>query len=164
MHRRRPRRRGPGAALIGAQDLPALDQIVAEDPGARQQAWQRLLVAARREDLRALLPRINTLLEGAGDNAFAEAVERLRDLGLWGWELQPETLVLRELESAALSADDGRHELAVRSLADCPLALGAEVVLPLVDMLIIQLPGVPSPSSLSVLEPAYGRSRVRSIL
>ncbi len=119
------------------RDVPGLDQIVSGDPGVRQQAWQRVLVGTDHGELAAFLPRINQLLQSAGEGAFAEAAERLRDVDLWGWEFQPPDLILRELEAAALSADDGRHDLATRTLSECPLTLGGEIVLPLTDMLVL---------------------------
>lgn len=142
---------------------PGLDQIASPDAGVRQQAWHRVLADTDRARLGALLPRINEALAGAGEEAFAEAAERLRDQGLWGWAHQPPPLILREIEAAALSADDGRHGLAARALQSCPLELEAADVLPLVDLLLLS--GAPEVRR-SALEAAClwaGRTRATAL-
>jgi hypothetical protein len=119
-------------------DSRAISQIVSDDQAIRNRGW-RWLTSARVDDptprASRVIDRINRALADAGDNALLRAADALRPMDLWGWNVQPIDLALREL---ALRAESrlGDQQLAAIELCDCPFDAPRDAVLSIGQRLV----------------------------
>jgi len=100
-----------------------LEAIASEDSATRQQAWTWWSDSPTGAEPRALasLDQLHeTLNASAGAAALLDASNALRRLDLWGWDHQPEPLLVRTIRLRTQQDDEASQEMALELLNDAP--------------------------------------------